>query len=661
MNRLYTYRIIDSLILILAIITCYYFVWEHSVIKALALIIPLIMLLFLSRTPNKVFYRALATFCVLFLFEKYAASIFLLIIIAFIVRPPVYFLRTTIYSFWLVFIYLFEKNKEMLLENKNVLFERLLFLLQPFLYDILLIGFILGLILTYHENSNNKKLNQPIDKSTNIYVYLIGIFGLFQCVPLTLTVGVLVGLYQSFYIYVFSFLSILKIKTINVGSKNENYLVSKAMDDWKQIWRKTRMLNNDKVKKWGREIKEDFSSYGKILAFYYMLIHLMAIVTLTVGNRIIRIVFSLIHFILFAICKIFYLTIRQMFYLFDKSYRKVHQIQMVCPSCYHQGELPIYICPNCNASHEDLKPNRYGIFKRKCSCGHQLPTSILNGRSQLAAKCPSCEEEYIGKETTPIVIPIIGGKSAGKTSFWIKGVQQLSEIYFKQNSIRSEWNTNEQQLRFEQLKNQVNVKNSPPMTKELQPKAWILDLSKKRWSRNKLLHVFDASSASFDQINLMKKMKYISFADGLIFVIDATSLLSSNSQDGRSYGSENVEETIDRLLLYYQEEKGIKVHEKIKTPIAIIFHKAEENLIKQMEQQLSTSQQGKDAAHEACKLWLQSNGSQNFLRKINHQFTNYRFFITSSHTSNFEIQPVNAFVWLLNLSKKGLKLVERGE
>lgn len=46
-----------------------------------------------------------------------------------------------------------------------------------------------------------------------------------------------------------------------------------------------------------------------------------------------------------------------------------------------------------------------------------LPTAFFNGRKDLEAECPNCEHKLADRESRPICIPIVGGRSVGKTAF----------------------------------------------------------------------------------------------------------------------------------------------------------------------------------------------------------------------------------------------------
>ena len=583
------------------------------------------------------------------------AIIVVLAVIAVILGPPKHFLRMTVYSFWLVVILLFLKDVGAAREGISLQFFNIIVNMESYILSIIILGFFAGLLLNYYEREY---------KTQNLYVIVVGIVGSFILVPLTLFLGSIIGLYRSLYVYLLNLITILRVEPVFMQSKYENYLAHKAIEDWESIWKNNFKLSRYEIKEVTKKVRFFFSNYRLVLACYYSFMKFAEIILLAIANFIFTTIFSLIHFVILIIFKTFYELVRYIFSKIDSMYRKIHQVEMVCPSCYHKAELPVYVCAHCKRMHGDLKPSHFGIFKRKCACGHKMPTSILLGRSKLHAQCPGCHEEYNGRESTPIIIPIIGDRMAGKTSFWTHAIQTLSFSLLKENDISFNWGTTEQKTQFEQLVSRVYAKSTPPVTKELIPKAWTLHLNKKKWARAKVLHLYDPSGVAFERSDFMKKMNYLSYADGIILVIDASTLnlkKASHQFDQRTFNNLGGEEIIDRLLLYYQEEVGVKVHEKIKTPIAIVFHKMDKGMDQQVVKEVSATEEGINPDHVAIKQWLHTNGSQNFLRKLDHQFTNYQFFISSSYSESNEVQPSKALVWILNYSKKGLKLVEKGE
>jgi len=92
---------------------------------------------------------------------------------------------------------------------------------------------------------------------------------------------------------------------------------------------------------------------------------------------------------------------------------------MRCPWCYEKSEYPAYRCA-CDQLHHDIRPGRYGVFRRRCQCGRRMPTLIILGSYRLNAYCTytaTCGRQ-MSDETgrfREFVLPLLGGVAAGKT------------------------------------------------------------------------------------------------------------------------------------------------------------------------------------------------------------------------------------------------------
>lgn len=662
LDRKIVYRILDCTTLAILVLIGMK-VGRPAMELLVSLMVPSMILLYFTWKTDSAWFRIIAFTALLYswLYQSVVVtegyySLILFFIISIFLRPPLHFLRATVYSSWVVALYQFWQNRQVSASGWQ--FELLTTFadLGSYLPSVLLLGFLAGLCLNYFEKDY---------RSQNLYVIVMGILGFFIVAPFYLLLGGIRGLYQSLFEYWVTFLKVFKVRPKLVGQRLEHYLASTAIEDWKVIWSEVFKTNQNTIRVWFSDVKSYFGHFGFILAIYYSLFKLIGLVIVAVTCPIVNAIFSSLHFLVLACCNMIYQTLRHGYYYLDRFYRKIHKVEMICPTCYHQADLPVYVCAQCHTTHDDLVPNHFGVFKRKCSCGNKMPTSILNGRSKLDAQCPNCHSEYKGKESTPVVMTIMGGNMAGKTSFWTKGIHQLGQSTFKENGIFLEWLSFEEATNYGQLVQQVNAKQAPPMTGAMLPKAWTMQLKNDKWSRNKMLHLFDPAGEAFDRSDYMKKMEYLSYSDGKILVIDSTSMIPTNPSsfqyEHQTSGRVSPEELIDRLLLYYQEELGIKVHETIDTPLAIVFHKVDMGMQQREVKEVSATREFGNGSHEDCKQWLHANGFHNLLRKLDHQFTTYRFFTSSSFDNSDEVAPAKVMSWILNRSDKGLKLVEKGE
>ncbi|MGH8922117.1 MAG: hypothetical protein ACRD0H_27885, partial [Actinomycetes bacterium] len=60
------------------------------------------------------------------------------------------------------------------------------------------------------------------------------------------------------------------------------------------------------------------------------------------------------------------------------------------PGCHQVTDLPVVQC-DCDRKHFQLKPGRFGVFRRRCVCGRVLPTTVARAASWLLLRCPLCQ------------------------------------------------------------------------------------------------------------------------------------------------------------------------------------------------------------------------------------------------------------------------------
>lgn len=143
-------------------------------------------------------------------------------------------------------------------------------------------------------------------------------------------------------------------------------------------------------------------------------------------------IFSLVLFsVLVTGMSVFYIFFALLWGI-DRLYLVLKSISSRCLNCKRTAIVPVFECPTCGMKHKKLTPGPYGVLKRKCACGAKLPTTLFNGRSKLQASCPYCEVEMAASDAHQFGIQLVGGMSAGKTtflaSFWHHYLKATSEV-----------------------------------------------------------------------------------------------------------------------------------------------------------------------------------------------------------------------------------------
>lgn len=321
-----------------------------------------------------------------------------------------------------------------------------------------------------------------------------------------------------------------------------------------------------------------------------------------------------------------------------------------CPTCQTKFMLPTYVCPNCGAKHSTLRPSQYGILHRKCNCGHRLPTTFFNGRQKLKAICPSCGTGLKdGGEHIDIVIPVVGGPSAGKTCFINMAISQiehtasLNKLSFAYSPTAiDDYATNRSNMQSGIL---------PEKTNDLRLKYYQFYLTRKDVKLKNLISLCDVAGELFDTDTVIGEQIGFKNADAFIMLVDPLSVTKyRESQIGRincsSYGASEkpLDEILSTLITTLENMHCITSKSAIKSDVAVVFTKCDipglENIIGpsavRKYQQEHDIKSLYDATNEVCKKFLIEYEEQNFLNSLKSKFRSIQFFTCSAlgHVAN---------------------------
>ena len=345
----------------------------------------------------------------------------------------------------------------------------------------------------------------------------------------------------------------------------------------------------------------------------------------------------------------------------DAIYRLNKSIFMACPYCYKKSILPVYHCPKCNAEHENLWPSEYGILMRTCKCGEELPTTFFNGRSKLRASCPSCKNTIESLEARPLVIPIIGAPSVGKTFFVFSMVYYIKELLTKKTGHKFDFMNPYNESIYNSEISTLNSGQTLRKTTENNPIALNFFLS--RNGSKSLMFFYDSAGEAFSSTQHLSQHKFYDYFNGLIFIIDPFSIPEIHGQYKNQLSTNTsirpsnypLEDVYDASIINLEKNYGFKVTEKITKPVAILFSKSDafdlqSKIGKEAVEKLLASditiKTKQEAMNKLCKDYLSSNGMDALLRKMEWKFPNSSFFAISSGGKN-SIGIDNATNWIL--------------
>jgi hypothetical protein len=209
----------------------------------------------------------------------------------------------------------------------------------------------------------------------------------------------------------------------------------------------------------------------------------------------------------------------------DSAVLRIKNIRMICPVCSERVAYPGYMCPgpDCSRRHRDVRPGRFGIFRRRCQCGEKMPTLLLFGSSRMEAFCPDHGHslEHRPGEAPEIVLPFFGATGAGKTRLLYSMVTQL-RVWERDGLLQAEFADSVTTRELKAAEDILRSGDSTSLTPVQLPRAHVIRLT--TGGRTRILHVFDAAGERFYSSERTQELGYLGSARTFILVIDPLSV-----------------------------------------------------------------------------------------------------------------------------------------
>lgn len=326
-----------------------------------------------------------------------------------------------------------------------------------------------------------------------------------------------------------------------------------------------------------------------------------------------------------------------------------------------------------------MRPSKYGVFKRKCQCGHKIPTTFFNGRQKLQAVCLRCGTLLKdGGKHIDIVIPVVGGPSAGKTCFINMAISQI-EMATLQNDLVFKYSPNAMD---DYATNKSSMQNGilPYKTNDLRLRYYQFYLTATGVQIQNLVSLCDVAGELFDSDTAIGQQIGFKNADAFIMLVDPLSVAKyRESLAGRincsSYGASEkpLDEILSTLITTLENMHCITSKSAIKTDVAVVFTKCD---IPGLENLIGTSAVRKyrqeydikslyDATNEVCERFLIEYEEQNFLNSLKSKFRSIQFFTCSAlgHVANgskFTPSGVeDPVLWVVDKASASINLKEK--
>jgi len=381
--------------------------------------------------------------------------------------------------------------------------------------------------------------------------------------------------------------------------------------------------------RWWRE------NWGTFPAFFCAAV----IIAVWVGTIIFLPILFVIFGSFFSLVFATYSLLAYSLYYVESVYLQIHGVFTLCPTCGHKVPRTdiVFLCPAapaCTAEHQHLMPTpRYGIFWRTCKCGQKIPTTRFTGRNELKARCPypDCGVSLSSEEYRPMTIAFLGGPSVGKSMVHL-AICCDAERVFQQHGWSYSTNPDDTK-EIVKLKDYMRRGIMVDSTQDTgQVKALCIDLQKPESTFPQRLYFYDPPGELFSESDKMADYNYYKYLRAVVIVIDpfalpqvmqvfANTLKDNARRQEIKPSSVTPDESFAHWLISMERDHGGMAK---KTLCAVLINKTDVPGFAEITG-LSTG-----ASDEACRDFLIRYRLENFIRQIEENFRECRFYAIST-------------------------------
>lgn len=342
-------------------------------------------------------------------------------------------------------------------------------------------------------------------------------------------------------------------------------------------------------------------------------------------------------------------------WLIDRIYLKRKKIFTACPTCKERSLIPTYGCPKCGVKHTNLRPGKYGILHRKCNCGQRLGTCFLTGRKNYPAFCSVCTLALSDRENMPICIPVVGGRSVGKTTFITAFSKEFIDNIAPQKGWITEFYNDQKETIYNEIVTDYNA-GSSRMTARSQDisktssVSFSFFLKGREFRPERLIHIYDIAGEVFTDNSENEMQKQYEYCQGMVLMIDPYSIPVVRNkyvdelqpEDIAGIGTADISGIIDAFINKLREVTGLSSGKMSATPIAVVISKVDapglqqvigkaavQRIYKDMKCKNINAQE-LDAEDYLCRRFLCDSGMESLISGIDIKFKNNRYFACSS-------------------------------
>lgn len=314
--------------------------------------------------------------------------------------------------------------------------------------------------------------------------------------------------------------------------------------------------------------------------------------------------------------------------LAEAARRRIRRTAYECPHDHARFPLPVYVCPGCGAEHHQLVPGRWGIFRRECSCEQvALPTTVIGGRQRVPQRCPSGHpmSGLIGFAET-LRIALVAGPRAGKTTYLAGAMLEFEEMAAEK---RLAVNVLEEssgaysdvvgRLRSGRLPEKTQISGNPALVTEVQGD-----------DRSRVLYAYDVAGESYQSADDVRGLRFLEVPSGLILLVDPFSIprVAEEHAEELKGAEDAVRPSPEEPIRVLERMSAALVEggvDPVDIPVAVVIGKTDAFGI---GNEIEVLRPG--AGEEAPRAWLETKGAGNFVRAVQGEFKQVRWFACSA-------------------------------
>ena len=308
--------------------------------------------------------------------------------------------------------------------------------------------------------------------------------------------------------------------------------------------------------------------------------------------------------------------------------------------CSVRGQEPVYSCPTCGARHEQLWPNKYGVFMHSCTCGTNLPTLAVLGRRRLASSCRVCGGVLQGGETSDAHVVVVGAAGSGRTSVALSMVDALT---VSGDGVSGLAPASPTELDAYRTIAQQGDHNSS------RPRITVLSHVGEGLDSGHSVYIYD-SPAEFDEAAAADQAFY-DHVDAIALVVGAKQVLGITGQRGSANGLDSapdLDELYARMLKTFDSHSGQSAAAIRASRMAVVVTGADKSVDAAIEGAAGTTADASQSS--AIRAWLFSAGHGNFVRLLESDFKQVSYYLTTDMggTSPDGVAYADVVGWLLD-------------